>query len=170
MIATMVFALLPLAAPGQAPPPPPAPTAIVIRRAAGLSADTARGAIEIVDVGHSPLSTMLSIVGRRDGPRWHVSYACAESSACAAGTDHRVADYALSAADSAAVDAILTALRGGEDPGGMAPSPLFIGGQLLVSIDDRGFRRDYRRAGVWGPLLGRLEGLMTGPAQASGRP
>lgn len=152
------------AAPVPAPTPAPEPTGVYIRRLAGLPADSAKGEIEIVDVGHDPMSTMLSIVARRTGGGWSVSYACASSPSCAPGADHRAVSYTLSPRDAAEVDSILKRLATGPEPDGQPPSPAIIGGQLLVSIDDHGFRHDYRRVISWGKTLGRLETLLSPPA------
>lgn len=151
--------------------PPPAtaqfsprePTDLYIRRLAGLSAATAKGQVEIIDVGHDPLSTMLSIVGNRTPNGWSVSYACAASPHCAPGADHLASTYTLSPSASAEVDEILKSLRSGVEPDGQPPASVYAGGQLLVAIDYNGFKRDYRRVGIWGKTLGRLEELMSTP-------
>ena len=140
------------------------PTDIYIRRLAGLPAESASGQIEIIDVGHGPLDPMLSIVANRTDKGWSVSYACASSPRCAPDQDHKAMSYLLSGQDGAEVDSILKKLEGGKEPDGRLPSPDFIGGNLLVSINDRGFRRDYRRAGAWGQILGKLETLLSPPA------
>ena len=142
---------------------PREPTDVHIRRLAGLPAASAKGQIEIVDVGHDPLSTMLSIVGNRTASGWSVSYACAMSPHCAPGTDHLAKAYVLTPAATAEVDAILRALSAGAEPDGQPPAPNFVGGQLLVSIDYNGFKHSYRRVGMWGKTLGRLEELMSPP-------
>jgi len=142
---------------------PRVPTDVHIRRLAGLPAASAKGQIEIIDVGHDPLSTMLSIVGNRTANGWSVSYACAGSPHCAPGADHLANAYTLSPSVSAEVDEILKSLRSGTEPDGQAPTPGFIGGQLLVAIDYDGFKREYRRIGMWGRTLGRLEELMSTP-------
>jgi hypothetical protein len=143
--------------------PPREPTDVHIRRLAGLPAATAKGQIEIIDVGHDPLSTMLSIVGNRSRDGWSVSYACAASPHCAPGADHLAKTYTLSPSASAEVDAILNSLSGGVEPDGQQPTRNFIGGHLLVAIDYNGFKRVYRRVGMWGKTLGRLEELMSTP-------
>lgn len=139
-------------------------TDIYIRRLAGLPAESANGQIKIIDVGHGPLDTMLSIVANRTDKGWSVSYACASSPHCGPNQDHRAMFYVLSGQDGAAVDAILEELEKGVEPEGQLSSPAFIGGDLLVSIDDRGFKRDYRRSGRWGQTLGKLETLLSPPA------
>ncbi|QJU58890.1 hypothetical protein HL653_14930 [Sphingomonas sp. AP4-R1] len=136
----------------------------MIRRLAGLPAASANGQIEIIDVGHGPLDTMLSIVGNKTGAGWSVSYACAMSPHCGASIDHDARTYALSPESGAEIDRILATLRSGVEPDGQLPSPNFIGEQLLVTINYDGFKGDYRRVGAWGKTLGRLETLMEPPA------
>jgi hypothetical protein len=154
-------AVLPASAFAQASPREP--TDVYIRRLAGLPAESAKGQIQIIDVGHDPLSTMLSIVGNRSAGRWSVSYACAASPHCAPNADHLAESYTLSPSATAQVDDIIKSLSGGTEPEGQAPSPSFIGGQLVVSIDYSGFKRQYRRVGMWGKTLGNLEALMSPP-------
>lgn len=156
-------AALCFATPALAQVSPREPTDVHIRRLAGLSAATAKGQVEIIDVGHDPLSTMLSIVGNRTPGGWSVSYACAGSPHCAPGADHLANAYTLSPSASAEVDEILKSLSGGAEPDGQSPTPGLIGGQLLVAIDFNGFKRVYRRVGMWGKTLGRLEELMSTP-------
>jgi len=143
---------------------PREPTDVYIRRLAGLPAASAKGQISIIDVGHDPLSTMLRIVGNRTSSGWSVSYACANSPRCAQGADHLAKSYTLSSAASVEVDAILESLSRGGEPDGQLPRTGLVGGQLLVAIDYNGFRQQYRRVGMWGKLLGRLEQLMSTPA------
>jgi hypothetical protein len=157
-IAIIVGAYPTAAAPAQ----PREPTDVYIRRLAGLPAETAKGEIEIIDVGHDPMSTMLSIVGNRTAQGWQVTYACAGSPQCAPGRNHAAKAYTLSADASAELDRILTQLRSGAEP--EDPSHHAIGGHLAVRIDYQGFRREYRRSVLWGKTLGRLEALMTAPA------
>ena len=139
-------------------------TDVYIRRLAGLPPESARGEIEIIDVGHDPMSTMLSIVGNRTDKGWMVSYACAASPHCARGVDHIARTYALSPAASAEVDGIVDQLRKGGEPDGQLSSPASVGGWLAVDIDYQGFRREYRRTILWGKTLGKLEALMDAPA------
>jgi hypothetical protein len=166
-ILTLALAALPLApVPGQPPAAPPRQsTDLFIREKAGLPAASARGETQILDIGHNPLDTMISIAANRAGDGWHVSYACADSPHCAPGSDHFAREYTLSVEASAEVDRILAGLETGAEPDGMKPSPNFLGGQLLVSIRYRGFTRDYRRVGQWGRTLGRLEQLLAEPAR-----
>ena len=163
-------ALLPLAAllfplPAFAQYSPHEATDVHIRQLAGLPAATAKGQIEIIDVGHDPMSTMLSIVGNRTADGWSVSYACAASPHCAPGSDHLANSYILSPSASAEVDGILKSLSSGTEPEGQPPTPGLIGGQLLVAIDYKGFKREFRRVGMWGKTLGRLEELMSSPSK-----
>lgn len=137
------------------------PTDLYIRRLAGLPPETARGQIQIIDVGHDPMSTMLSIVGNRTRTGWEVSYACAASPHCAAGSDHAARTYKISQVASAEVDRILEKLRAGTEPEDPLRSHNAIGGHLVVKIDYRGFRREYRRTVLWGETLGKLEALLT---------
>src|SRR5665213_1400092 len=156
---------VPLAACLAQAAPASVPTDIFIREQAGLPAAWAKGEIEILDVGHHPLDTMISIVANRAADGWHVSYACAQSPHGAAGADHLAREYVMAAPASGEIDRILANLMSGAEPDGMKPSSTFIGGQLLVSIRYRGFSREYRRVGAWGRILGRLEQLLAQPAQ-----
>lgn len=126
------------------------PTDIYIRRLAGLPAESANGQIEVIDVGHGPLDTVLSIVANRTDKGWSVSYDCASSPHCGLNQDHRAVSYVLSGQSASEVDGILKELESGKEPDGQLPSPTFIGGNLLVTINDHGFKHDYRRSGLWG--------------------
>jgi hypothetical protein len=139
---------------------PREPTDVYIRRLAGLPASSAEGEIRIVDVGHLPLSTMLSIVANKGLAGWHVSYTCASSPHCTENADHLVLSYDLGDGRSRRVDAILEELQAGGDPGGTKPSPTLICGNLTVAINYRGFQRDYTRSCSWGNKLGELEALL----------
>lgn len=161
--ALVALAALCLPAPAFAQSPPREPTDVYIRRLAGLPAATAKGQIEIIDVGHDPMSTMLSIVGSRSANGWSVSFACAASPHCAPSADHLASSYTLSTSASAEVDGILKSLSSGAEPDGQPPTQGYIGGQLLVAIDYNGFKREYRRVGMWGKTLGRLEELLSTP-------
>lgn len=134
-----------------------------IRRAAGLDPVSAADQIRILDVGHHPLDTMTSITANRVGARWRGSYACAFSPRCGDGVDHDARGYTLSAEDSAAVDRLLVDLRAGSAPGGVEPSPAFVGGYARVSINYMGLRREYERGTSWGETLGRLRVLLSPP-------
>jgi hypothetical protein len=139
-------------------------TDLYIRRLAGLPPGTAKGQIQIIDVGHDPMSTMLSIVGNRTDQGWRVSYACASSPQCARGSDHAAKTYTLTPSATAEVDQLLATLKSGAESGGQPPSPGMIGGHLAVRIDYQGFKREYRRTIMWGKTLARLEALMSEPA------
>ena len=143
---------------------PREPTDLYIRRLAGLPPESARGEIEIIDVGHDPMSTMLSIVANRTDKGWMISYACAASPHCAHGVDHIARTYSLSPTASAEVDGIVDQLRKGGEPDGQLSSPASVGGWLAVEIGYQGFRREYRRTILWGKTLGKLEALMVAPA------
>ncbi|MES2325834.1 MAG: hypothetical protein V4499_00690 [Pseudomonadota bacterium] len=150
-----------IAALGQAQPREP--TDLYIRRLAGLPSDSARGQIEIIDVGHDPMSTMLSIVASRTEGGWKVSYGCAASPQCAPGLDHASRTYTLPASASAEVDRLIDKLRSGGEPEDPLRSPGASGGHLLVKINYHGFEREYRRTIMWGETLGKLEALLTDP-------
>jgi hypothetical protein len=140
-------------------------TDVYIRRLAGLSASSARGEIAIVDVGHMPMDTMISIVASRAGGKWHVSYACALSPRCSADADHASKEYDLTAQSGQRVDAIIDRLRDGVEPGGTLPgTTTFACGRLTVAIDYQGFKQTYYRACDWGQVLGELEMHLQPPA------
>ena len=145
-------------------PPGQETTDVYIRRKAGLSAASAKGDIEIIDVGHHPLDTMLSIVANHGPSGWRVSYACAESPHCGENDeDHSASNYILTPDRSAKLDALLDELRNTPEVGGTVPRPELICGHLAISIKYQGFQRDYSRACVWGPKLGQLEDLLRPP-------
>jgi hypothetical protein len=139
------------------------PTDVLIRRSAGPPPESARGQIEIVDVGHHPLDTMISIVGNRTEAGWVVSYACAMSPNCAADADHLATVYTLSATKSAEVDRLIEQLRSGGEPDGQEFSPDIISGYLHVRVNVPGFHREYDRQMMWGKTLGLLESLLQPP-------
>jgi hypothetical protein len=114
----------------------------------------------VVDVGHRPLDTMLSIVGHRTADGWRVSYVCAQSPACDPKHFVLAKEFDLSADAARRVDAVLGRLKAQPEADGPPPSPTMICGHLAVAIDDRGFKRDYRRACAWGPDLGELETVL----------
>jgi hypothetical protein len=143
VLATIVALSCASAALGQSPASET--TDVYIRRLAGLPAETAKGQIEIIDVGHGALDTMLSIVGNRTEAGWAVSYACAMSPHCSSSADHMATTYTLSPSASAEIDRLLEKLKLGAEPDGRLPSPTFIGGQLLVSIDYEGPHGSARR-------------------------
>ncbi len=139
---------------------PREPTDIYIRRLAGLPASTAKGDIQIIDVGHMPTDTMISIVASKDRSTWRVSYVCAASPFCSKGSDRLVRDYAVSVENSRKIDSILEGIRHGMEPGGQEPNEKSICGWLNVTIDHQGLKRAYRRACYYGePLTSLLEFL-----------
>jgi hypothetical protein len=140
------------------------PTDVLIRRSAGLPPGSARGQIELVDVGHNPLDTMISIVGNRTGAGWVVSYACAMSPNCSNDADHLATEYTLSATKSAEVDRLIEQLRSGGEPDGQRFSPNVISGYLHVRINVPGFKREYHRQMMWGKTLGHLATLLQPPS------
>src|SRR4051794_20900308 len=160
-----VVATLSCAMPAVGQAPSREPTDVYIRRLAGLPPESSKGQIQIIDVGHDPMSAMLSIVGNRSDKGWMVSYACAASPHCAPGADHLAKAYTLSDSESAEVDRLVTTLRSGDEPDGQLPSPNIVGGHLAVLIDYQGFRHEYRRTVFWGKTLGRLEALLMAPAR-----
>jgi hypothetical protein len=169
-VAGLLAAMLPASLPAQAPPaavapPEPArePTDIHIRRLVGLPPESARGNIEILDVGHSPLSPMVSIVADRVAGAWRVSYVCAESDWCTAdrSADHHALAYTLAPATAAKLDAALAALAKTGAPDGTAPSPTMLCGHLDLRIDLPGFRRDFSRGCFPGDELGTIRQLVS---------
>jgi hypothetical protein len=141
-------------------------TDIYIRRLAGLPASSADGAIEIIDVGHLPLSAMVSIVANRTVSGWRVSYACAQSPHCTEGADSLSLDYSLTPDAAHEVDGLLIRLRKGPKPGGMSPDPAHEAcGNLTAEIKDGGPRLDFYRSCDFGPELGRLDALLAPPAR-----
>jgi hypothetical protein len=138
----------------------PEQTDVYIRRLAGLPAESARGQIEIVDVGHHPLDTMLSIVGNRTEAGWTISYACAMSSSCAPGADHLAMVYTLSASKSADVDRLIARLRVGGKADGAPVSANRFRGYFQVRVDVPGFKRTYDRRINLEENLSQLETLL----------
>ena len=147
---------------------PREPTEVFIRREAGLPAASARGQIEILDVGHHAMETMLSIVASRRLGRWRVSYACAESPACAPGADHLALAYDLSGPASAEVDAILADLAKDDPPAPPTTDAGWIGGFIHLTINSRTLHRRYGFPGSWGAKPGRLEALLKPPGANGG--
>ena len=143
--------------------PAPDPTAVYIRKLAGLSASSARGDIELVDVGHGPMDTMISIVATRTAAGWHASYACAASPFCRKDQDKNASDYDLSAETGLQVDQIVGRLRAGsvaEDQPTSAPT---LCGTLAVRLNLGDVVRVFRRSCQWGQPLGDLERLLEPP-------
>src|SRR5438045_2572137 len=118
---TAVIASMCCTMPGLGQAPSREPTDVYIRRLAGLPAESAKGQIQIIDTGHDPMGTMLSIVGNRTDKGWVVSYACAMSPHCAPSADHLARTYTLPASASAELDQLVSALRLGGEPDGQLP-------------------------------------------------
>jgi hypothetical protein len=138
---------------------PPRPTVdVYVREQAGLPASSARGEIEVVEVGHTPLDKVLSIVGHRTTGGWRVSYVCAQSPGCDPKKFMLVKEFDLAPDVAGRVDGVLDRLRAQPDAQPPAPSPAC--GQLAVAVDDRGFKRRFRRACVPDKDLGELESLL----------
>ncbi|MEI9889354.1 MAG: hypothetical protein WDN45_00750 [Caulobacteraceae bacterium] len=136
------------------------PTAdVYIRSQAGLPPSSARGEIQVIDLGARSLDAMLSIVGHRTVDGWRVSYVCAQSAACDPKRFILAREFALSADAARRLDAALERLRGqpeAESP----PQPATACRRIAVSIDDRGFKRGYRRACEPSADLAELETLL----------
>jgi hypothetical protein len=136
---------------------------VYLRSQAGLPPSSARGEIEVVDIGPRALDVKLSIVGHRTAEGWRVSYVCAQSPACDPSHFLLARDFALSADAARRLDAVLDRLRAepGADgeAGGGTSAPAAACGRLAVAIDDRGFKRAWRRTCAGGDLA-ELEGLL----------
>lgn len=132
---------------------------VYIRSQAGLPPSSAKGEIQVVDVGQHALDVVLSIVGHRTASGWRVSYVCAQSPGCDPKKFMLVKDFDLSADAAGRVDALLDHLRAQPDADG-EPGSNPACGQLAVAIDDRGLKRDYRRACVRGKDLPELVSLL----------
>ena len=143
--------------------PAPDPTAVYIRKLAGLPAASARGDIELVDAGHGPMDTMISIVAIRTGAGWHASYACAASPFCRQDQDHDASDYDLPRETSQQVDLIVRRLQEGSVAEDQPPAALTLCGRLAVRLNLGGVVRVFRRSCEWGQPLGDLERLLKPP-------
>ncbi len=162
----MILALIPTfagAQPDTSTSTSPETTDIHIRRLAGLSAASAEGDLEILDVGHLPLSTMLSIVARKTAEGWHVSYACAASPDCSPKADHLALDYDLDSTAALQLSTLLKKLKSGGDPEGTKRNIISSCGNLTIAINYEGFKRVYSRSCSWGHTLGALETLLKPP-------
>ena len=156
-----VFAGLAMAALSVAAQAQERPTAdVYIRSQAGLPASSAKGEIEVIDLGRQSLDKMLSIVGHRTADGWRVSYVCAQSPACDPKHFILAKDFALSPEAAGRLDAVLDRLKAQTESDAQAAPPNPACGQLAVAIDDRGFQRRYRRACAWGKDLGELESVL----------
>jgi hypothetical protein len=160
--AALVLAGLAAAALGQpVAAQPERPTVdVYVRSQAGLPASSARGEIEVVDVGRHALDLVLSIVGRRTATGWRVSYVCAQSPGCDPKKFMLAKEFDLSAEAARRVDVVLDRLRAQPEPEGspLAANPACA--HMAVAIDDRGFKRAYRRACAENKDLGELETLL----------
>lgn len=137
------------------------PTAdVYIRSQAGLPPSTARGEIEVLDIGHNPTDTMLSIVGHRTASGWKVSYVCAQSPRCDPKHFVLSKDFDLSADAAGRLDAMLARVEAEPEDSPPPSGSLAACGRLAVNIDDRGVKRRYRRACTWSKDLSELEILM----------
>jgi hypothetical protein len=135
----------------------PRPTVdVYIRSQAGLPASSARGEIEVVDLGHHALDAVLSIVGHRTANGWRVSYVCAQSPACDPKHFLLAKEFDLPADAARRVDAVLERLKAEPEP--EASHDTTCG--LALAVDDRGFKRAWRRACAAGPDVGQLETLL----------
>ncbi|MGZ3273657.1 MAG: hypothetical protein ACXU82_08035 [Caulobacteraceae bacterium] len=139
---------------------PPRPTVdVYVRGQAGLPPSSARGEIEVVEVGRSPLDKVLSIVGHRVPDGWRVSYVCAQSPGCDPKKFMLVKEFDLPAEAARRVEAMLERLKAQpESAPAAAANPAC--GQLAVAIDDRGFKHGYRRACAGDQDLTELETLL----------
>lgn len=138
-------------------------TDVYIRRLAGLSAPSTKGDIQIVDVGHLPMSTMISIVASYSPTGWHVSYACAQSPGCTPAhsfsQDHIAKEYDLSPETGRHIETIINRLANEPEQESLTGNNPTCG-HLAVSISFKGFKRDYRQACVWGATLAELEDIL----------
>jgi len=131
---------------------------VYIRSQAGLPPSSARGEIEVVDLGHHALDAVLSIVGHRTASGWRVSYVCAQSPACDPKHFLLAKEFDLPPAAARRVDATLERLKAEPEP--EASKDTTCG--LAVAVNDRGFKRAWRRACAAGPDVGQLETLLKG--------
>jgi len=132
---------------------------VYVRVQAGLPPSSARGEIEVVEVGGKALDPVLSIVGRRTAAGWRVSYVCGQSTRCDPKKFMLVKEFDLSADAAGRVEAALERLKAQPEPApATAANPAC--GQLAVAIDDRGFKRSYRRPCGGGQDLTALETLL----------
>jgi len=139
---------------------PPRPTIdVYVRSQAGLPPSSARGEIEIVEVGHNPLDTVLSIVGHRTANGWRVSYVCGQSPACDPKRFMLAKAFDLPPEAARQLDAALARVVAEPEPDPWTGPPTACG-RLAVNIDDRGVKRSYRRVCQWSKAFGELEAVM----------
>jgi hypothetical protein len=132
---------------------------VYVRSQAGLPPSSARGEIELVQIGQNPLDPALSIVGHRTARGWRVSYVCAQSPACDPKHFLLAKEFDLPADAAKRVDATLERLKSLPEPqeasGALDPAC-----GLAVAINDRGVKRAWRRACAAGPDVAQLETLL----------
>lgn len=156
----VLLAAVGLAMFGPAAHPQDRPTTdLIIRSQAGLPASSASGDIQLIDVGHNPMSPMVSIVGRRTPGGWHVSYACASSPACDQKHFVLAKAFDLPADAASRLDAVLDRLEAQPEAGDPSAQPNTCG-RMTLAIKDRGFRREYRRTCSLEKDLRELEALL----------
>jgi hypothetical protein len=130
---------------------------VYIRSQAGLPPSSARGEIEVVEIGGHALDKALSIVGHRTAGGWRVSYVCAQSPACDPKRFLLAREFDLKPDAAGRVDTLLDRLRGLPEADAPPLSPAC--GQLAVAVDDRGFKRRFRACSGAGDLS-ELESLL----------
>jgi len=129
---------------------------VYIRSQAGLPPSSAHGEIEVVDLGHHALDAVLSIVGHRTASGWRVSYVCAQSPACDPKHFVLAKEFDLPADAAKRIDATLERLKAQPEPELSTDAKCGV----AVSINDRGFKRAWRRACAAGPDVAQLEVLL----------
>jgi hypothetical protein len=129
---------------------------VYIRSQAGLPPSSARGEIEVVNLGHQALDPVRSIVGRRTATGWRVSYVCAQSPTCDPKHFLLAKEFELPADAARRVDAVLERLRAQPEPEASTDKTCGV----AVAVNDRGFKRAWRRACAAGPDVGQLEILL----------
>jgi hypothetical protein len=129
---------------------------VYIRSQAGLPPSSAQGEIEVVDLGHHALDAVVSVVGHRTAQGWRVSYVCAQSPACDPKHFLLAKEFELPADAARRVDATLERLRAQPEPEVSTDTTC----GLAVSVNDRGFKRAWRRACAAGPDVAQLEALL----------
>jgi hypothetical protein len=129
---------------------------VYIRSQAGLPPSSARGEIEVVNLGRRALDPVRSIVGHRTATGWRVSYVCAQSPACDPKHFLLAKEFDLPADAARRVDAVLERLRAQPEPEASTDATCGV----AVAINDRGFKRAWRRACAAGPDVGQLEILL----------
>ena len=157
-VIALAMAALGLSARAQEPARPTAD--VYIRSQAGLPASSAKGEIELIDLGHNPLDTMLSIVGHRTAAGWRVSYVCAQSPACDRQHFVLAKEFDLSPDAARRLDTALTRVEAEPEAAEPQTATPIACGRLAVNIDDRGVKRSYRRVCAWAKTFGEMERVM----------